>query len=85
MLFSKDRINIKPFHLEDPESKHEADNAYLVYAIKNNLEAIVRVFLTAGADPNCFGGAPTKGSQGKGLQRACRASREVWGKVIWNG
>lgn len=66
MFFSKDRINIKPFHLEDPESKHEADNAYLVYAIKNNLEAIVRVFLTAGADPNCFGGVPLRVAKEKG-------------------
>ena len=66
-MFSKDRINIMPFHLEEPEWKHEADNAYLVYAVKNNLEAVVRVFLGAGADPNFFGGVPLRIAKEKGF------------------
>lgn len=61
-------INITPFLLEDPESRHEADNAYLVYAVKNNLESVVRVFLTSGADPNCYNGAPLRLAKEKGYK-----------------
>jgi ankyrin repeat protein len=62
------KINIFPTLLEEPETRHEADNAYLAYAVRNNLEDVVRVFLGYGADPNCYNGLPLRVAQEKGYR-----------------